>query len=414
MAIRVGKVEIKATQRVEALEARALVGLRVPGQAGGVQQNLGREPVLLVVEGLLFGANATKSVEALRAAYATGDPQPFTGDIAVGVEFTDVIVEDLRLVQVAGTLDRYEAALRLREHTEPPERPNLLGVDLSIVSDVADWVKVAMTLAAVAQDPRRLLDELKNNPLLRDKLGIDRLEQLACEAAGEILGVHPDTVRVWAAEVEGHAEDVVAAVEAIADAPDLLPQLQAVAQRAAQIVKRVTDGSLARAVAGEGGRALDLVVRDLEALAKATRRVLENRALGVFTRSVARSLGIAEAWNGAVEDVSRWFAELAAAVRGLIPWVEQADALLAVIQLLTPAMWGVASGVGAFSGQLERLGAPMPSAKLAGALADLVSRLEGGAAIVGHALPSPAAIRSLATALDPELRQAVLQHRAVA
>ncbi|HND31819.1 MAG TPA: hypothetical protein PLA94_17575, partial [Myxococcota bacterium] len=107
MSIRVGKVEIRATQRVEALEVRSLVGLRVPGQAGGVQQNLGREPVLLLVEGLIYGEKATDSVEKLRAAYNTGAPQSFAGDIAVGVEFTDVIVEDLRLVQVSGTLDRY-------------------------------------------------------------------------------------------------------------------------------------------------------------------------------------------------------------------------------------------------------------------------------------------------------------------
>lgn len=415
MSIRVGKVEIKATQRVEALETRTLVGMRVPGQAGGVQQNLGREPVLLAVEGILFGGEASKSVESLRAAYATGEPQSFAGDIAVGVEFTDVIVEDLRLVQVSGTLDRYQTSLRLREYTEPPERAGfgLPEVDLSILAELGDWLDVAMTLARIAQDPSKLLDELKNNKLLRDKLGIARVEQLAYEAAGQILGVSPEQVREWAGKAEEYGGDVVDVAQGLADAPDLVPQLERVAKRAERLVTRFAEGSLAKAVSGEGPSAMDLIVGDLKELVKATGELLANKALKVFTHKMARVLGLVDVWNAAVEDACKFFAEIAKAIRDIIPWVTQADALLAAFEILSPAIGGIATGAGAFTGQLSKLGAPVPAGDIQGMLSQVEVGIEKGVAYAKGALPTTKELEELARSFDPDLATAVLGHRVV-
>lgn len=409
MSIRVGSVEIRATQRVEAVETRTLLALRVPGQAGGVQQNLGREPVVLAVEGLLYGADAQRAVESLRAAYSTGAPQPFAGDIAVGVEFTDVIVEDLRLVQVAGTLDRFQTSLRLREHVVPPEPlgAGLLGVDAELLKELAGWAEVAMAVARVAQDPASLLDELRNNKHLRERLGVAAVERLACEAGAELLGVSPEQVQEWAGQMVDNADAIVEGVQAVVDSPDLLPRLLDVAARATRLVGRFADGSLARALQGEGPRAADQVVGDIRELVSAIQALLQERALRVFVRSVVRTLGLVRNWNEAVESAAGACARLAVELRALRPWLAQADTLVAAIELVSPAIGGVTGALGAFGGSLRDLGAPAPPAGTSEALAEVQGHLDWGAAYVNAVLPTPRAIQDLAQALEPGLVGAV-------
>ena len=55
MPIRIGKIELVGLNRVYTEDTRSLVKQRGPGQAGGLFQDLGREPVTIVMEGILLG-----------------------------------------------------------------------------------------------------------------------------------------------------------------------------------------------------------------------------------------------------------------------------------------------------------------------------------------------------------------------
>lgn len=190
MTVRIGKVELRATRRLEANEPRSLVATRVPGHAGSVTQDLGRDPVLLFVEGTLYGSGAVNDLEALRAAHTTGEPQAFASDIAVGTELTEVVVEDLRVTQRSGTVDTWLCTLRLREHTEPPEPANagILAVNGGVMSKAGDWMKVAGSVMRVLNDPSCLAEELLNNPELLSMLGADDLARAIQDNLSELGG----------------------------------------------------------------------------------------------------------------------------------------------------------------------------------------------------------------------------------
>lgn len=405
MSLRIGKVELSATQRVEAQEARTLVGLRVPGQAGGVQQNLGREPTVLLVEGLILGEKAQTSVERLRTAYATGEPQSFAGDIAVGTELTDVIVEDLHLLQLAGTRDRYQARLRLREHVEPPGVDSgFPGVDLSILSDLESWVELAKLVYQVVNDPRSALDILKNNKLLRDKLGIDKVENLVSQAVGNLLGVPPEQVKDW---LEKHGGDLVEAGIALAESPSLLPDLVAIGEATAQLVTHVADGSLVTGLTEEGPTGLGKLVKDLGSLVSRIEALLKEKGLRSFVQHVARALGLTDEWNKALNTLCTGLDTLRDATNAAAAWLEPVDALLALVELFTPAIGGTTDAVGAFTQQLQGLGIPLPGDDIASTLPKVKAGLTLGTQYAKAILPSPASIRDLARRLSPELRNSL-------
>ncbi len=70
MSVRIGKIELSGVQDLHTEEARTLVEQRVPEQQGSVFQDLGREPVTILIDGLLFGEESLSALETLRQAHA--------------------------------------------------------------------------------------------------------------------------------------------------------------------------------------------------------------------------------------------------------------------------------------------------------------------------------------------------------
>ena len=102
MSIRIGKVELIGIQEAYTEETRSLVEQRVPDQQGSVFQDLGREPVTVVLEGFLFGPEVLPDLEKLRQAQEKAEPLPLAADISAGTELTDVITmtSGLRSVRI--------------------------------------------------------------------------------------------------------------------------------------------------------------------------------------------------------------------------------------------------------------------------------------------------------------------------
>ncbi|HOY01062.1 DNA circularization N-terminal domain-containing protein [Zoogloea sp.] len=177
MSVRIGKIELSGVQDLHTEEARTLVEQRVPEQQGSVFQDLGREPVTILIDGLLFGEESLSALETLRQAHAKAEPQSFAADLVVGTDLTDVIIEDFKVRQVAGYKDRYRFSLRLREHIEAPEASDaaMADVNAQVSADGAAWGDASLAAAGVLQDPASLPAALAANPALLDNLDMDAL-----------------------------------------------------------------------------------------------------------------------------------------------------------------------------------------------------------------------------------------------
>ena len=130
--------------------------------------DLGREPVTIVIDGLLFGTDALSSLETLRQAHAKAEPQSFAADLVVGTDLTEVVIEDFRVRQLAGYRDRFRFSLRLREHIEPPQASDaaMADVNAGVATDAAAWGDGSLAAAGVLQDPASLAAALSANPAL--------------------------------------------------------------------------------------------------------------------------------------------------------------------------------------------------------------------------------------------------------
>ena len=162
MSIRIGKIDLIGVQNLHTEEARTLVEQRVPEQQGSAFMDLGREPVTIVLDGVLLGEDVLATLEKLRQAQAKAEPLSFAADIVVGTDLTEVVIEDFRVRQLAGYANRYQFSMRLREHLEPPEPINAATapVDAAVEADAAAWGKGSVAAAVVLQDPASVAQKM--------------------------------------------------------------------------------------------------------------------------------------------------------------------------------------------------------------------------------------------------------------
>jgi len=136
---------LTVVQEVRIFEDRALVALRVPGREGAAHQDFGRHPAHIKVVGFMVGDNSLADLEALRQKFQDHQPMPFTADIAIATEIQQVVIDDLRLSEVAGRPQQYLYVLFLLEFLPPPpppaplEAPDLDAEDLfGEITDLLD------------------------------------------------------------------------------------------------------------------------------------------------------------------------------------------------------------------------------------------------------------------------------------
>jgi hypothetical protein len=145
-----GDIELRTIQHIKTLERRALVEHRPPGMAGSIFQDLGRFATTVKLTGVLFGETARTDLETLRQKFQAAEPLSFTADITTATEIVDVLIEDLRVVEVAGRPNTFVYQIMLRESPPPPPPPDLLaGVNTDILGDAQGLFDQAVSLAAV-------------------------------------------------------------------------------------------------------------------------------------------------------------------------------------------------------------------------------------------------------------------------
>jgi len=98
-----GKTKLlNSVYNVKVDEKRSVVEHKIPGMEGGILQDLGREPVRISFEGIIYGEGAKDALKNLRSKFKAGKPVPFSSDVSGVAEVTDVLIEDLRWTRWGG------------------------------------------------------------------------------------------------------------------------------------------------------------------------------------------------------------------------------------------------------------------------------------------------------------------------
>lgn len=147
-------LELPQVQEVTTLDRRVLAEHKPPGMAGSLLQNLGRRPGRFTLWGIAAGPDAKQFVEKLDGKFKDGTPVPFTADIIADAEIQQVVIDDLRLQELAGKPERFAYVLTLREYIEPiePEDTSFLDSDIldeaqDLVGDLVEGLDIGLNLA---------------------------------------------------------------------------------------------------------------------------------------------------------------------------------------------------------------------------------------------------------------------------
>lgn len=114
-------LELPQVQEITTYERRVLAEHKPPSMAGSLLQNLGRHPMRLALWGVATGAEALRFVEDLNSKFLAGEPVTFVTDIVADAEIESVVIDDLKIQDLAGKPQRYAYVLVLREYIEPTE-----------------------------------------------------------------------------------------------------------------------------------------------------------------------------------------------------------------------------------------------------------------------------------------------------
>ena len=128
-------LELTQVQEITTYDRRDLAEHKPPGMAGSVLQNLGRRPARIVLWGVA-GSDVSKTfAQKLEDKFRAAKPVPFTGDIVADSKIDQVLIEDVRLQDLAGKPQRCGYVLVLREYIKPVEPAAADGLDTNILDD---------------------------------------------------------------------------------------------------------------------------------------------------------------------------------------------------------------------------------------------------------------------------------------
>lgn len=134
------QLELPQVQEITTLERRALAEHKPPQMSGSLLQNLGRRPTRLALWGVVTGPEAQSIVDELETKFRDGNPLPFTADITAEAAIDRIVIDDLRVQELAGKPQRYAYVMTLREHIEPVEPEDLSPLNAEIESDALGFM----------------------------------------------------------------------------------------------------------------------------------------------------------------------------------------------------------------------------------------------------------------------------------
>ncbi|MEW6491447.1 MAG: DNA circularization N-terminal domain-containing protein [Cyanobacteriota bacterium] len=160
MAVELANIQLNRVHKIATLEQAALVHHRVPGLAGNVVQDLGRDSVRLQIEGIFYGANAKDDLETLRQVYKERKAVDFFAEIVGQAYFSQVIIEQFAVTQSADYPDEFSYCLIVTEYVASTETPAATDqVNQSIAVEAKNLMNIANLSDALQMG---LLPEITN------------------------------------------------------------------------------------------------------------------------------------------------------------------------------------------------------------------------------------------------------------
>ena len=144
-------LELPQVQAITTCDRRSLAEHKPPGMKGSLLQNLGRSPTRLVVWGVVTGPGSDDFASKLDKKFRDGKPVPFTSDIVADAKIDQMLIDDLRLQQLAGKPERFGYLLLLREFIKPVAPEDVSAVDASILDDAKGLVDGIVGGLGIAQ-----------------------------------------------------------------------------------------------------------------------------------------------------------------------------------------------------------------------------------------------------------------------
>jgi len=112
-------VELQQVEGIEGYNKWDLKQHRVPALEGDFLQSLGRGAVRIRLQGVLTGTQAGQSLETIREKFRAAQPVSFVSDIATATKVVRVLVQDMKVRELAGRPERFEYAITLVEYIGP-------------------------------------------------------------------------------------------------------------------------------------------------------------------------------------------------------------------------------------------------------------------------------------------------------
>ena len=166
-----GEFALDGIEYIESSESRALAEHRVPGLAGNYFQDMGAVANTIVIAGTKSGDEARDEfLNGIRTIFNKGEQTTFVADINTATDITDVIIEDLDVAEIGGSVHSFRYQLKLRKYTKPPEPPQTSLLDAGILGDALNVLDALNALDALSSIPdfgdptgpiRGALDNLK-------------------------------------------------------------------------------------------------------------------------------------------------------------------------------------------------------------------------------------------------------------
>ncbi len=134
----IDELELPQVQEINTLDRRDLAEHKPPGMAGSLLQNLGRQPVRLVLGGVATGPQARQFIDDLYAKFEAGAAVTFSADIVAEAEIEQMLIDDLQYRDLAGKPERFAYVVTLQEHIEPVEPEDTSLLDGNILDEAQD------------------------------------------------------------------------------------------------------------------------------------------------------------------------------------------------------------------------------------------------------------------------------------
>jgi DNA circularisation protein N-terminus len=146
MSIEIAGIRLDRIHKLSTLERATFVHHHIPGLAGNVVQNLGRDSVRLRLEGIFYGPTAAEDLEALREVYKARKPVDFLAEIVGQAYFGQITLERFDVSQSAEDPDQFSYLLTVVEFVAPPEpetAPSFFDVDQDILDQAQSFMDIA-------------------------------------------------------------------------------------------------------------------------------------------------------------------------------------------------------------------------------------------------------------------------------